>query len=312
MQMSLLASALGLTLFVLVGVVKAHGDTWAIVSTLTQDNAWTVIEYPDGQEVVVELLPATSTDAKGTARVKRRGNEVSIHLEVNGLTGDGSTHQVYLVDSLGNATILGTLTPTDGSGTLDATSALQKFMIVISPDVDLTTIASETKVTLRSTVPRGFNVVAMETPAESVSTEPTTTNSETETPVAESPEYDVPLLGVGSLRPGTSMNVRASFAGGFEGTRASIAVKPQKNGPTQIKMRLTNVKQPPEGMQYLLWEITPDNSYSLLGRLTPGKRNETKIDATTASSDFGLFITTESAEANPTSPTGSLVATIVK
>jgi hypothetical protein len=312
MKMSLFAGALGLTLFVLIGVVKAHGDTWAVVSTLAQDNAWTVIEYPDGQEVEVALLPATSTDAKGTARVKRTGNDVSIHLEVSGLPEDSSAHQVYLVDSMGNATMLGTLTVSDGSGTLDATSALQKFMLVISPDADLTTIGSEIKVVLRSAVPSGFNVVAKETPAEAVSAEPTTTNSETETPVAESPEYDIPLLGVGSLRPGATMNGRAMFAGGFEGTRASIAVKPQKNRPTQIKVRLTNLKQPPEGMQYLLWEINADNSYSLLGRLTPGKKNETKIDATTASSDFGLFITTESAEGNPTSPTGSLVATIVK
>ncbi len=145
-----------------------------------------------------------------------------------------------------------------------------------------------------------------------MSREPATTNSEPESSVAESPEYDAPLLSVGSLRPGTSMNVRASFAGGFERTRASIAVKPQKNGPTQIKVRLTIAKQPPEGMQYLLWETTPTNSYSLLGRLTPGKRNETKIDAITASSDFGLFITTESADPNPILLSGSLVATIVK
>ena len=59
-------------------------------------------------------------------------------------------------------------------------------------------------------------------------------------------------------------------------------------------------------------EINADNSYSLLGRLTQGKKNETKIDATTASSDFGLFVTTESEEANPTTPIGNLIATIVK
>lgn len=139
------------------------GNTWAIVSAFAQDNAWTVIEYPDRQEVVVELLPATSTDAKGTARVKRTGNEVTIHLEVSEVTGDGSTHQVYLVDSLSNATMLGTLAPTDGSGSLDATSALQKFMIVVSPDADITSISSETNVALRSAVPSGFSVVPRET-----------------------------------------------------------------------------------------------------------------------------------------------------
>ena len=159
MKMSLFAAALGLTVFVLVGFVKAHGNSWALVSALTDDDAWTVVEYPDRQEVVVELLPATSTDAKGTALVKRTGNEVTIHIEVSGLTGDDSPHQVYLVDSLGNATVLGTLTLIQGSAKLEGTSPLQKFMIVVSPDADITEISSETNVALRSAVPNGFRVV---------------------------------------------------------------------------------------------------------------------------------------------------------
>jgi len=69
----------------------------------------------------------------------------------------------------------------------------------------------------------------------------------------------------------------------------------------------------PEGTQYLLWEVTPEGSYSLLGRLThTGKKNETKIGAQTALADFGLFITAEHAEANPSSPGGGIIATIIK
>jgi hypothetical protein len=310
MRMGLIAPALGITLCLVAGIVS--GNTWTLLTDPTQDDTWTVIEYPEGQEVVVELLPAASTDAKGTARVKRSGSETTISLDVNGVTGDESNQQVYIVDSLGNATLLGTLAITDGTGTLSANTALSKFMIVISPEADLTTIGSETKVALRSAVPSGFTVVTKETSGETASVEPSVSNSQMEAPVTETPEYDVPLLGIGSLRRGSNTSLRANLSSGFEGTRASIVVKPQKSGPTQVKMRFTNLKQAPEGMQYWLWEVTPDNSYSLLGRLSPGKKNETKIDATTASSDFGLFITTESAEANPTSPTGSLVATIVR
>lgn len=310
MRMGLIAPVLGITLCLVAGIVR--GNTWTLPSDHTQDDTWTVIEYPDGQEVVVELRPAASTDAKGTARVKRSGRETTISLDVSGVTGDESDHQVYIVDTLGSATLLGTLSITDGTGTLSANTALSKFMIVISPEADLTTIGSETKVALRSAVPSGFTVVAKETSGETLSVEPSVSDSQMEAPVNETPEYDVPLLGIGSLRRGSNTSMRANLSSGFEGARASIVVKPQMSGPTQIKMRFTNLKQAPEGMQYWLWEVTPDNSYSPLGRLSPGKKNETRIDATTASLDFGLFITEESAEANRISPAGSIVAMIIK
>ena len=310
MRMGLVAPALGITLCLVAGLVR--GNTWTLLTDLTQDETWTVIEYPEGQEVVVELRPTASTDAKGTARVKRSRSETTISLDVSGITGDESEQQVYLVDSLGNATLLGTLAITDGTGTLSANTPLSKFMIVISPEADLTTIATETNVALRSAVPSGFTVVAKDTSGETVSVEPSVSDSQMEASVAETTAYDVPLLDIGSLRRGLNTSMRANLSSGFEGTRASIAVKPQKTGPTQIKVRFTNLKQAPEGMQYWLWEVTPDNSYSPLGRLTPGNKNEIGIDATTPSPDFGLFVTTESAETNPTSPAGSLVATIVK
>lgn len=313
MKTGLLASAVGLTLCVVVGMVRVYGNTWTFVSGLTQEDTWTVFEYPEGQEVVVALKPAASmADAKGTARVMRSGNQTTITLGVSGVTGDESTHQVYIVDSLGNATLLGTLTVSDGACSLNAKSALSKFMIVVSPEADLTTIGSETKVALRSTVPNGFTVVAMEKSGEPASAEPSPSNAQVEPSVTETPEYDAPLLAIGSLRLGANTTMRANFSTGFEGTRSNIVIKPQKNGPTQIKMRFTNLKQASDGMQYVLWQIAPDNSYSLLGPLTPGKKNETKIDATTSLSDFGLFITTESPDANPEFPAGRIVATIIK
>ena len=103
----------------------------------------------------------------------------------------------------------------------------------------------------------------------------------------------------------------ANFSSGYEGTRTSIVVKPQRNGPTQIKMRFTSLKELPEGTQYLLWQVAPDNSYTLLGPLTQtGKTRESVINAETALPDFGLLITFENADAS--TPTGSLVATIIK
>lgn len=316
MRINLLAPALGITLSLAVGIVRVYGGNWTLLSRLSQDETWTVIEYPDGQEVVVELRPAVSTDAKGTARVKRSGGETTISLDVTGVTGDESTHQVYVVDSLGNATLLGTLTITDGSGSLSANTALSKFMIVISPEANLTTIVPDTKVVLRSTVPSGFAVVPKEKSGETEKAAPASSNTQmqpaaNETPAAVLPAYDVPLLGIGSLKRGANTTVKANFSSGYQGTRASVVVKPQENGPTLIKMRFTNLKEVPEGTQYLVWQATPDNSYTLLGHLTQAaKTRESVIEAETPLSDFGLFITFENADA--TTPTGSLVATIIK
>lgn len=122
MRISLLAPVLGITLCVMVGMVRVYGNTWTLVSALAQDDTWTVIEYPEGKEVAVELKPTSSTpEAKGKARVMRSGNETRINLDVSGVTGDENTHQVYVVDSLGSATLLGTVTVPDGAGSIVGT-----------------------------------------------------------------------------------------------------------------------------------------------------------------------------------------------
>ncbi len=78
-------------------------------------------------------------------------------------------------------------------------------------------------------------------------------------------------------------------------------------------MLFTNLKDSPEGTQLLLWEVSPEGSYTLLGPLTrAGKKNDTKISTQSALTDFGLFITAENAELNPSSPAGGVIATIVR
>lgn len=58
------------------------------------------------------IKPGSSTPkAKGTAPVMRSGAETTINLDVSGVAGE-SARQVYIVDSLGKATLLGTLAVT--------------------------------------------------------------------------------------------------------------------------------------------------------------------------------------------------------
>ena len=321
-----LLAPLAITLCIALFIVSPCGSAATHVSAIPQDDTWTVIEYPEGQEVVVELKAGVATpEAKGTARVQRSAGETSISLDVSGVSGDEG---VYAVDSLGSASFLGTLTISNGAGTLNAKTALSKFMIVISPEADLNTVGSETKVSLRSTVPTGFNVVARERSEDATKLESTPITAEPATPTTDpapanmetkaaaepseyTPEYEVPLLGIGSLKRGASTNLRANFSGAFASSRASIVVKPLKNGPTQIKIRFNNFKESPEGTQYVLWQVGPDNSYTQLGHLIKtAKRGESIVDAEATLSDFGLLITFENAQVDK--PAGSVVATIVK
>lgn len=309
-------------LFLAIGVVvialsfSAVRGYAAIASTLNQDDTWTVIEYPEGREVAVELKTGASMpEAKATARVMRSGSETTVNLDVSGATGSEATHQVYVVDSLGNATMLGTLTISDGAGTLSATTALSKFMIVVSPESDLTAIGPETKISLRSVVPEGFAVVPREAKSETASVEPTvhveptTTNVEMQPTQPNPPDYDVPLLDVASLKRGGSMRVKLSS--GFENAKATAVIKPQKNGPTQITLRFSKLKDAPEGTQYILWQVGSDKSYTPLGHLAPTARNgELSLNAETSASDFGLLITFENV--NATQPAGSVVATVIR
>ncbi len=306
----------------ILSVACVYGNSRTIGSSRVQDDGWAVIEYPEGREVAVELKAGSlMPEAKASARVTRTGNETIVNVEVNGATGVDSAHQVYAVDSLGNATLLGTLTIADGAGTLNAKTALTKFMIVVSPDTDLTAIGPDTKVSLRSLVPEGFTVVPREMKTEiaesstsvepSSNAEPSTSSDEAERSPSAALEYDVPVLNIGSLKRGNNSKLKVKLSSGFENAKATVILNPQKSSPTQIKIRFNNLKEIPEGTQYILWQVGPENSYTALGHLTAGvRKGELIINAETSATDFGLLITFENADANQ--PAGSMVATVIR
>ncbi len=67
------------------------------------DGSYSVIEYPTGKEVTVDLMPTDKMmTAKGMARVMRMNDETTVNLDLNGL--DSSNYYVYAVDPIGNAT----------------------------------------------------------------------------------------------------------------------------------------------------------------------------------------------------------------
>jgi hypothetical protein len=276
------------------------------------DGTSTVIQYPANKEVTVNLTPTTMVPgASGRARIMRTGTSTAIKLDLTGLTGDATGYNLYAVDPSGRATMLGPITVNNGVGTLSTTTPLDKFMLVLSPDANLTAVGADTKVVLRSAVPEGSAVVPLSTHNSGGSTPSGTGDRVTATTTAGStPAYNVPLLNIPTFKRGKQTHMRINFSGDLVGSHANAFILPRADGPTQIKMRFHDLKKSnTPNTRVVLWAVGPDNNYVKIGQIVnTGRRNETEIKGETALKDFGLFVTAEPADA--ASPTTPMVGTI--
>src|SRR5947208_10739188 len=68
---------------------------------LNSDGSYSVIEYPVGKEVTVELLPMNGVTSTGVARVVRTANGTKVHFDVNGAPSDWTNAYAYAVDPTG-------------------------------------------------------------------------------------------------------------------------------------------------------------------------------------------------------------------
>lgn len=277
----------------LVGAAAAQ-DTMTTTTTVKQtvqnaDGTYTVIEYPVDKEVMVNLMPGTTmTSAKGMARVMRKGDMTTVDLDLSGLPMDASNYYVYAVDSMGAVTLLGPAGITGGMGKATFTTPMNKFMLVLSPTENLTTIGGDTMVTFRSAVPQGYAVVANTPTAPTMGMEKQTAGS------AEiSSTYEVPLLGISALEKGET-EIRIKFSGDLQGLKGKAYVNNSKEGVTKIKMRFDDMKLAPKDRRYVLWAVSAAKEYIKIGQvINTGKRQEAEIRGETALKDFGLFVTLE-------------------
>ena len=272
------------------------------------DGTWTVIEYPVDKEVVVDLTPGMNlAGAMGRARVKRMADHTMVHLDLSGLSNvDGLS--LYAVDPYGKTTILGPVNVTNGTAAQDFTTPLNRFMLVLSPESNLTAFAPSTPVLFRSAVPKGFAVV------------PTVSrDQENGAPVGEkvsavstsgaTSAYSVPMLNIPGMARGQDTDVKVNLAGALTGSRVNIKLTPRKDGPTTVVARFHEMKESPAGKVYVLWAVSPDNKFVKLGQIVnPGTRNEAEIKSETALSDFGLLVTLED---EVSAPTGAVVGTVM-
>lgn len=279
-------------------------------TTQNADGSYTVIQYPVNKEVMLNLSPTTIIPgASGTAKIMRSGTSTAVDLNLTGLTGDTTGYNVYAVDSLGKATLLGPVTVDNGTAKLTTTTPLDKFMLVLSPEANLTTVGANNNVVLRSAVPEGFAVVpvAQSGPKDGA---PIGERVVATTTAGGTAAYNAPLLGIPNFRRGTDTHLKVRFAGAMSGTRANVFLEPRKDGPTEIKMRFHDLKLAPANSRLILWAVAPDNTYTKIGQvINTGGRNETEIKGETALKDFGLFVTAETTDA--TAPTSPIVGTIV-
>lgn len=298
---------LGLGLFLsttLTGAVLAQDTTKTTTTTTTTarqtvqnpDGSWTVIEYPVGKEVTVEVTPSNQTiSGKGTARVLRTGNETTVNLDLSGLDAS-SNYYAYAVDPTGKTTFLGPVSGSNGASATTFKTPLNQFMLVLSPTEGLTTIDKDTSVVFRSAVPKGYAVVNNRVTSP-VGDEKQVAGSQ----IAASP-YNVPLLGVAGFEKGET-EIRINFSGDLQGLKGKAYLDNSKEGLTKIKMRFDDMKMAPKEKRYVLWAVSPENAYTKIGQvINAGKRQEAEIRGETALKDFGLFITVEDTDVvQPTS-----------
>jgi hypothetical protein len=274
------------------------------------DGSWTVIEYPVGKEVTVNLTPTTAIPgAGGRARIMRMADHTMINLDLSGLTGDATGYNLYAVEPSGNVTLLGPVTANNGTATFTTTTPLNRFMLFLSPEANLTNYSPTTSVVLRSAVPNGFAVVPLASRGERDGAAVGERVSATSTAGATS-AYNAPLLGISGFRRGTDTEMKINFTGALTGSRANVYIEPRKDGPTTIKMRFHELKDAPAGKVYAVWAVSRDNKFVKLGQIVnTGQRNEAQIRTETALPDFGLFVTMED---EATTPSGAIVGTVVR
>lgn len=264
------------------------------------DGTYTVIEYPVGKEVIVNLTPnATLAGAKGVAHVVRTADGTKVVLDLTSIPGDTSSYYAYAVDAAGTPTFLGPVMVEKGLGRAEFNTPMNQFMLVLSGTEGLKAI-DNTAVIFRSEVPAGYAVV----PIGVTSTDATKSVAVTD-PVGST--YDVPLLNVPGFGNKTQ-EIRINFSGELSGLKGKAYIDPGQKGVSQVKMRFDDMKMAPKDKRFVLWASAPDGTYTKLGQvINTGKRQESEIRSETALKDFGLFVTVEDSDVTaPTSKTYSV------
>ena len=93
------------------------------------DGSYTVIEYPVGKEVTINLTPVTTvTGSTGVARVMRGADGTKVWVDISGVPATTTNMYAYAVDPAGMPTLLGPITVTNGIAKAEFSTPMNQFM----------------------------------------------------------------------------------------------------------------------------------------------------------------------------------------
>jgi len=266
------------------------------------DGTYTVIEYPVGKEVTVNLTPVTTvTGSTGIAHIMRAADGTKVMVDLTGVPASTTSMYAYAVDPTGVPTLLGPVTIANGTAKAEFSTPMNQFMLVLSPTEGLTAIDTSTPVFYRSSLPSGFAVVPRRVSENRVvAVGPSVVNRD---PAG----YEVPMLNVGTFGD-NEREVKMKFGGELTGLEGKAYIKHSKSGSTKVRMHFDDMNKVPKNKRFTLWTYSPDGQYVKLGSvINSGKKDEAAIMSETALSDFGLFVTAEDTDVTvPTSRTYSV------
>jgi hypothetical protein len=294
-----LIGVLGATLLLFSLAAAAFGQTVTKVQAVqNSDGTYTIVEYPVGKETIVNLNPIGLSGARGQATILRAADGTKVRVNLSGLPAEATAVNLYAVEPSGAVTMLGPVEVANGAGVFTTSIPLTKFMLVASPDSNLSTYGDSTQVYFRSAVPSGLTLIPLtnavgETIGAVAAPVTAVTDAVVDSAIAD---YTVPMLGIGTFKKGDDTKLKINFSGAMEGSRANVFIEPHKHGrTTEVLMRFHDLKEAPKGLAYVLWAVSPDNQFTRLGQIINVKgRNEAEIKSEVAYDDFGLMLTTES------------------
>jgi len=273
-----------------IGTLVAYGqETTATTKkvVVNPDGSYTVIEYPVGKDVMVNLVPAASIAGKGMVHVRRTDTGSHVIFDMSGVPATVTSYYAYAVDPSGATTLLGPLTFTNGIAKAEFDTPLNQFMVVLSPTEGLTTYDPTTAVMFRSEVPAGYTVIPRKVAGDTKAVAVATTTSPS--------GYNVPVLNVPSFGEKTR-ELKIKFAGDLNGLEGKAYLTRKKGAATKVTMKFDDMNKVPKGKVFTLWASSPDGQYTKLGQvLNSGKKDEAEIKSETTLDDFGLFMTVEDA-----------------
>jgi len=319
-----LVSILGAAILALSVAALTVGQEVKTVTTTTAqkvvqnpDGTWTVVEYPVGKEVIVDLTPAaTLKGATGRATILRSPDGTTVKVNLTGIPADMAALNLYAVDPTGTTTLLGPLVIENGVATYATTNPLplERFMIIASPEANLATFSPEAPVIFRSAVPTGLAVVPL------ARKEDDKIVASGEKVAAATSPYAIPMIGIPSLPTDKETEMKVNFGGDtYHAKRTTIFLKPnyKDSGATRVKAKFHELSGVPTDAFLTLWAVAPDGTFTRLGSTAnKGTPNVAEIDTdvnhtNVALPDFGLFLTTEPSM-DIAAPSGPVILRIIK